>query len=95
MKTKIPDIEFILWHDTYTMGNKGWTYQDDVDEFSDGEMIIATVGFIYNETDDWLTLFGDYHNLGEEGFDPRYNRLLKIPKGCIIKRRKLRLKLKK
>lgn len=73
----------ITWNDTQEHGEK-WVGVADVDEWSEKDCKIISIGFLVKETKRYLTIVGDF-----DSDDADYGRVQKIPVGCVVEIKEL------
>ena len=77
------DVIFIKWVDTIGDPEQGWKGDEDTNEFFEREDNVAEeVGFVWEETDDYLCLIGSWM----PGEVPLTRNRTKIPKKWILER---------
>ena len=62
---------------------KSWSTREEALEWAEEGVIAQTVGYFVSESKDWLTIAASYH-------EDQYGGLWNIPKGCIVRRRRLK-----
>lgn len=72
----------VTWQDSCS-STQSWTKRDEALEWGESGVVARTVGFFVAENEDWLTLAASCH-------DDQYGGLWNIPKGCIVRRRRLK-----
>lgn len=77
---------YVKWIDAAGPNETGWKFDSDVQEFFDPPYVIQEVGFLFAENKDYICLVGGYYYNEDEDWDGCCHRVLKIPKGTIIKK---------
>ena len=72
----------VTWRDSCSC-IKAWSTREEAMEWAEEGVIAQTVGFFVAENENWLTLAASYH-------ENQYGGLWNIPKGTIVKRRRLK-----
>ena len=80
-------IELIRWKDAYDQSG-GWKSLKDVEEWADAEYLVTNVGFVVDETPEYIVLTSMKADVTDLE-DPMIGGIVKIPKGTIYERRVL------
>lgn len=80
-------ITYVLWSDSCVSGQGPWHSAEDLKEWLGERHLIESVGFLIFESKDHIVLAGSRHGV-DEGL--RTADEMKIPKGCIIRRKRLK-----
>ena len=82
----------VTWNDSAETSDSGWVSLDSAKK--DRPCKIASVGWLINETNEFITIAGDTDaNEIENEKDDLLGRVECIPKGCVIKIEVLRVDL--
>jgi|TARA_R100001244_G_scaffold130304_1_gene102348 hypothetical protein len=74
----------VTWNDSTETSDSGWVSLDSAKK--DRPCKIASVGWLINETDEFITIAGDVDaNEIESEKDDLLGRVECIPRGCIVK----------
>lgn len=84
---------YVAWLDHYSSNNEDdWQTKEDIDE-TPGEFdrtVCSTVGYLVDETPEYLRLVATIGHVGPGTEHELYNGVMNIAKGCILAQRELR-----
>lgn len=73
----------VIWHDTYSHCETPWRSKKELEEATTGHVPIHSLGYIFKEDLDYLTLVQSHHSIGTE--DEEYGLAVTIPKQMIVR----------
>lgn len=81
---KINKCESIIWRDAFHPHSGGWFNEEQLSEFiEDTDFLCCNVGWVVHEDKDMVTIAGMVSK------QDQVSSIQRIPKGCIISRKKI------
>jgi hypothetical protein len=84
MKYKTNKVEAIIWRDAFCPVIEKWRDEEEIDEFlRDTDFLVCNIGWVIHEDKDMVTISGMVSK------QEAVAHIQRIPKGCIILRKKI------
>ena len=88
-KCKRGDIVEVHWRDSHDYrDNKVWYQEEEVEQLNKTDLILQTVGYLYDHDKNFIRLFQSCDT--GDLYEQQYSGITSIPVGCIIKIRVLK-----